>query len=434
MMSDGRERAWRARKADAGTLLARRLRQSVIYRGMRRLGLWDWMDELVELLATERGHEADARPARDRLRAIAVDLTTLRPPGERGGSNLLAPGWLEQMSLAWPDVQFTVATTIPDVLASHDQLGSNVRVVGSAREAASGADVLFCPLTHVPQGIDMQVPIVSVVYDLQHEAYPQFFPLEVLEARIHELRRAFLFSESIVCISEAARRSVIEAGLAEGEAVTAIPVRFREEALRSPDPAELPFGLEPETYLLYPANFWEHKNHELLLTALGIYFHAHPDSALRCVCSGFRNGWTAELEETARRMGLGDRVLFPGYLERERLLGLMAGAKALIFPSLYEGFGMPVAEAIVMGRPVLAARIPAIEEAAGDAAYYFDPRNPHAVAAAIETLEADPACLARLRERAAARRSVLCDVEGAMSRFRAVFEQAAGVLAGGETS
>ena len=89
-------------------------------------------------------------------------------------------------------------------------------------------------------------------------------------------------------------------------------------------------------------------------------------------------------------MGLADRVLFPGFLSADEFAALYASCRALIFPSLYEGFGMPVLEAMNFGKPVLCSNVTSLPEVAGDAALYFDPRKPDDILRAIEKILWDP--------------------------------------------
>jgi hypothetical protein len=148
--------------------------------------------------------------------------------------------------------------------------------------------------------------------------------------------------------------------------------------------------------MLYPANFWRHKNHEMLLAAFGMHRARHPESAMKLVLTGAPSARRDDLMDAARRMGLADWVSFPGHLPEAEFAGLLAGATAMIFPSLYEGFGMPVLEAMAAGVPVLASNLTSVPEIAGGAALLFDPRRPSEIADAIARIEGEPALRAEL--------------------------------------
>ncbi len=92
-------------------------------------------------------------------------------------------------------------------------------------------------------------------------------------------------------------------------------------------------------------------------------------------------------------------MLFTGFVAADDLPGLYAGASAFVFPSLYEGFGIPLLEAMASGTPVCAAAVSSLPEVAGDAALLFDPRDPMAIADALHRLLTDDMLRARLRAR-----------------------------------
>jgi glycosyltransferase involved in cell wall biosynthesis len=85
-------------------------------------------------------------------------------------------------------------------------------------------------------------------------------------------------------------------------------------------------------------------------------------------------------------LGVSEHICLPGYVSTDELTVLYQSARALIFPSLYEGFGMPVLEAMANGVPVLCSNMTSLPEVAGDAALFFDPRSPKSIAQAIETI------------------------------------------------
>jgi glycosyltransferase involved in cell wall biosynthesis len=95
-------------------------------------------------------------------------------------------------------------------------------------------------------------------------------------------------------------------------------------------------------------------------------------------------------------LGLGQRVVFPGYLPDEDLAAVLAAARGLVFPSLYEGFGIPIIEAMAAGIPVACSNVTSLPEVAADAAIFFDPRIPTQIADAIIILAEDDPTRIRL--------------------------------------
>ena len=111
--------------------------------------------------------------------------------------------------------------------------------------------------------------------------------------------------------------------------------------------------------MLYPANFWPHKNHLGLFEGLRIYRQQHPDSQLKLVCTGAPNALMHTLELAAESQFPAGTVVFAGYLPEAALASLFDACTAVIYPSLYEGFGMLILEAMAHYKPCCAAMSPA---------------------------------------------------------------------------
>jgi glycosyltransferase involved in cell wall biosynthesis len=159
------------------------------------------------------------------------------------------------------------------------------------------------------------------------------------------------------------------------------------------------YSLQADGYLLYPANFWQHKNHETLLAAFSVYLSEHPEADLKLVLTGAPGARMEALRQKAEQMELAGKVVFPGFASPQQLSALLQGCLALIFPSLYEGFGLPVLEAMSFGKAVLCSNLTSLPEVSQSAAHLFDPREPDGIAKAIERIQGD----SNYREELAAR-------------------------------
>jgi glycosyltransferase involved in cell wall biosynthesis len=143
-----------------------------------------------------------------------------------------------------------------------------------------------------------------------------------------------------------------------------------------------------------------HKNLSALIAALGaIPAERRP----LLVLPGYETWHERELRERARAAGVAGDVRFLGWVSGAELEGLWAIASAFVFPSLYEGFGLPVLEAMARGVPVACSNASSLPEVAGEAALLFDPHDERAIAAAVQSLLSDAALAERLRERGHAR-------------------------------
>jgi glycosyltransferase involved in cell wall biosynthesis len=229
--------------------------------------------------------------------------------------------------------------------------------------ADSAPDVLHFPLTvTIPRKTGL--PHVTSVLDLQHEVYPQFFSRAERAYRRFVYRAAATGGEFVVTISEHAKETIVERLGVPAERVRVIYLGIDHEQLR-------PGTERREPFLLYPANAWPHKNHGRLLEAFEVLRRERPE--LRLVLTG------SGVEALPR----GDGVEIRGHVPRDELIHLYRTAQALVFPSLYEGFGLPPLEAMACGCPVASSNAAALPEILGDACRYFDPTDPEDIAATV---------------------------------------------------
>ena len=267
-------------------------------------------------------------------------------------------------------------------------------------------DLLFCPFS-APTLAEKGLPLVAIAYDLQHLDLPFFFEDIERSHRTRFLHALNYQSTKIVCISEFTRQSFITNLRTPPDKLTAIPICIHERLEKQSDEyvgAVLSEqGIQRDRYLLFPANFWPHKNHRLLLAAYAIYQKRFGEQALDLVFTGALKGSAQILEELAKQMGLADKVHFLGFLQETELVAIWQGTQGLVFPSLYEGFGIPVLEALWFSKPVACSEIGSLPEVGGDAVIYFDPRKPEEVAEAMGKIGHNPAVVSSLVAKAQSR-------------------------------
>jgi glycosyltransferase involved in cell wall biosynthesis len=289
-----------------------------------------------------------------------------------------------------------------------------------------GVDLLFCPFT-APTYFEPRIPTVCTIYDLQYKTYPGFFAAEDVVHREHTFIEACGRAAALTAISDYSRYSAITHGNLDPERIRTIHLRM---AQRIPPGVENGkaildrLGLVPQRYLVYPANFWKHKNHEMLLTAFGVACHEGLPPDIKLVCTGAPGTRQAWLMIAARTMNLGDRILFPGYLPNAELAALMADCSGVVFPSLYEGFGLPVIEAMAAGVPVACSNTTSLPEVAAEAAILFDPRVPSQIAQAIISLVENDALCVRLIQAGLQRAAEFSDTERMAREYWDLFQYA----------
>ncbi len=209
---------------------------------------------------------------------------------------------------------------------------------------------------------------------------------------------------AIVAVSECTRRDAIRLYGLEGSRVRVIYPGVGPQ-FRPADPGKVAairrrYGL-PERLILYVGTIEPRKNLPALLRAYSALRRRGCEHRLAIVG---REGWRSHgFWGTLKELGLGGEVLMPGYVPDADLPALYGAAEVFVFPSLYEGFGLPVLEAMACGTPVVCSAVSSLPEVAGEAALLVPPEDAGALAAAIERVLGDPALRARLRAEGLAR-------------------------------
>jgi glycosyltransferase involved in cell wall biosynthesis len=312
---------------------------------------------------------------------IGISLLTL-DPWTVGGTQTYANGLVRALS-AHGGLDYRVyvseiapasgsdlpTVVVPEFPAGRSRLG---RIAGLTRATlADGrlrraldreqAAAFHFPLTVMLPRVG--APSATTIHDLQHEAFPQFFSRPQLWYRRCLYGRSVRSSRIVIADSKHVRDDLVERLGFPRERVRVIYLGVDHQRF-SPD------GRAREPFLLYPANWWPHKNHELLLEAFALVRGERPE--LRLVLTG-----------SGHPDGLPDGVVSLGRVADDRLVDLYRSASALVFPSLYEGFGLPPLEAMACGCPVAVSRVASLPEVCGDAAVYFDPSSAEGIARGI---------------------------------------------------
>lgn len=288
-----------------------------------------------------------------------------------------------------------------------------------------GVDLWFCPFSELQPRVG-SVPTVITVHDLQHEYLPQLFSADELAHRRRFYPESCGGADHVIAVSDFTRRCVLERYGVDPDRVTTVWETAGEDVDWAGGTARVEAVRQryrlPPTYVFYPANTWPHKNHARLLEALALCrAEGRPDVEL--VLTGARVDGTGTLESLIASHGLGGAVHVLGYVPRADLPALYAAAAGLVLPSLFEGFGIPLVEAMRAGCPIAAAAGTSIPEIAGDAALLFEPTDVRAIARTLEILVRDPATGRELARRGHAR-SALFSREAMVRGTLGVFERA----------
>lgn len=241
-------------------------------------------------------------------------------------------------------------------------------------------------------------PVVVTIYDLSFIHLPDSFPARQRRYLTAQTSRSCRTATRLVAISEAGRQDIHQRFGVPLEridvVVPGVGDNFRTQAAEDLASFRQREGL-PERFLLHVGTLQPRKNIPVLLQALARI----DDRDISLVLAGGKGWLYDEIFAQVEALGLRERVRFAGYVEDEALPLWYGAASALVFPSLYEGFGLPIVEAMACSTPVIAARTSSLPEAGGDAALYFDATDADGLAAQIDRLLGDPALAADLRGR-----------------------------------
>jgi glycosyltransferase involved in cell wall biosynthesis len=276
------------------------------------------------------------------------------------------------------------------------------------RLRALGTEVYHGPAVFVPHA-KLGYRTVVTIHDLVSFLFPDTVPRKYSLYMRLMTRLATGSADRIIAVSEATRQDLEDRLRVRPGKIVVIPEAVGPEFARPVPPGAVDrvvrrYGLR-RPYCLFVGNLEPRKNLPRLIDAFARVRRRVPAGAgpPQLALVGTRAWLHGGILRAVESHGLAEDVIFPGYVPIEDLPALYAGAACFVFPSLYEGFGLPVLEAMAAGAPVVAARAGSIPEVAGEAGLLVDPRDPAALAAAIEAVLADPALRERLVARGRAR-------------------------------
>lgn len=345
-----------------------------------------------------------------------------------------------------------VAESVPpgvEVVSAHSGRNLTESAVGSSSRSLgyllqmgrltrrSRCDVLFFPTVYSFFPVLARVPCVICYHDATAERFPQFvFPTK-LNQRLWRVKTALakLQTTRAMTISQSSADDVEQILRIPRERIDVI-TEGADAVFRVIDDPAIPaaerrrHGVpEASTLLVYVGGLNPHKNLLALLRALPDVIAAQPGTHLAIVGDTSGKGFwdnVAALEEFVRRHPPLERhVHFTGYLDDERMVALLNGAAALVFPSLWEGFGLPALEAMSCGVPVLASRCSSLPEVVGDAGMFFDPNSPPSITECLLQFLGNREGWPRLRQNALARAPLFSWENGARlaeDSFRRCYE------------
>lgn len=298
---------------------------------------------------------------------------------------------------------------LPEILAANVELlsyrvpskifNASVRLLHRPRlDAVCGADVIWLPSLQ-SVGVRRNTKLAVTFHDLSFVRYREFFSRRArLWHRLVNPRRLARRADAILATSEHTKNEVVGYYGIPAERVTVTPLGVDESFFRRADAQEFArvrrqYGL-PERYILTVGNLEPRKNVATLLQA---YSRLRPDADLVVVGRDVRGG--NDLYRHARSLKNGNHVHFLGYVRAADRPIVYQAASIFVYPSYYEGFGLPVLEAMASGVPVIASQATSLPEVVGDAGILVDPYDVADLAEALTALLKDAGFCQRLAAR-----------------------------------
>ncbi len=274
----------------------------------------------------------------------------------------------------------------PIPITSHPAAPLDSWRLAQALKGGSHKDLFFSPGYNTP--LFCSGPFVFTIHDLSHVYCSENSSLPILLYYATIMKRACRRAAKILTVSDFTRAQIVEWSGVPSEKVQnvgcGVDAKYRPEGE--------PYGL-PFRYMLCVSNRKTHKNEFRTVAA---FAKAAIDPEIRLVFTGEP---TPTLTKWIEQQQVASRIVFLGVVAEEQLPALYRGAESLIFASLYEGFGLPVLEAMACGTPVLTSNVTAMPETAGGAALLVNPTSIDQLSQAITQIVGDRCLRAQLREK-----------------------------------
>jgi len=348
---------------------------------------------------------------------IGINLLQLRPD-EIGGTETYVRGLIEAISKVDKKNEYTlicndsnVKTVVPPgenfslfVIpeAPKKPLQREIPLVNNSGSIRKKIENLSLDCIHFP--FSYMFPLnkwensVLTVHDLQHVYMPHFFSIPSLFVRNKNYTASIKYADLVISDSEFTKKTIIEKYGIKPEKIKVIYIgydpRFRNKDRKM---KEIKKRLKlPEKYIFYPAASWPHKNHLKLIDAFSMIKKDERYQDWGLVLTGAKKEGQAAIDRKISESEMSKSIFQLGRVPFDQLITMMQGAEMLVYPSLFEGFGMPVVEAMASGVPVACSNVTSLPEIAGNAALLFDPNNVEEIVDSIKKIAEDTKLRRRL--------------------------------------
>jgi len=264
------------------------------------------------------------------------------------------------------------------------------------------ADVVHSNTFCVPRFRDRRKKLVVTIYDLTVLTNPECHKKMNILHCLGGAKEAIKYADSIIAISEHTKKDIVNYLGAPPELITVTQLAASGDYHEVTDASELKRARQrynlPENYLLFVGSLEPRKNVKTLLESYSRLKESFKKEFPLVIAGG--RGWlNSDIPELVKTLGVEDRVVFAGYIDRGDIAAVYSGATVFVFPSLYEGFGLPILEAMGCGTPVITSNVSSMPEVAGDAAVLVSPTDAASLTAALEEVLGDESKRAGMKKK-----------------------------------
>ncbi len=270
------------------------------------------------------------------------------------------------------------------------------------------ADVVHSCTFCVPRFRDRRKKLVVTIYDLTVITNPECHMKMNIRHCIAGAKDAIKYADSIIAISEHTKQDLIKYLGAPPELITVTQLAASGDYREVTDPEKLRSVRQrydlPESYILFVGSLEPRKNVKTLFKAYSRMKESFKKE-FPLVIAGAKGWLNSDIPELVKALGIEDRVKFAGYIDRADIAAVYSQAAVFVFPSLYEGFGLPILEAMGCGTPVITSNVSSMPEVAGNAAVLVSPTDAAELSAALESVLGDEGKRGEMRKKGFARAS-----------------------------
>lgn len=255
-------------------------------------------------------------------------------------------------------------------------------------------DILFVPAHTIP--LLQPRRTVVTVHDIGFEHFPELY--QWADKLYHRFTIRFIkrFADKIITVSNFSKKDLVDFYRISPEKIEVVYNGYDNDHYKL---IENQIRKIVEPYLLFIGRLEEKKNIPALVRAFGEFKLRHSQDKHKLVLIGKPGFGFERAEKLMARYHIQDQIVLPGWVGDEELPLWLAGAELFVFPSLFEGFGIPVLEAFACGCPVICSKTTSLPEVAGEAALMFDPANTHEIVTRLEQVLFNPEVRDSLREK-----------------------------------